>query len=167
MRKEQTARDLLPSSFAFVCSSFSRLSMVYNAWGEFLSLPSLQIQDGSSIRPESPLLRTPRNIKGSLLWRFSGITITLCLLAVAVRFGFSSPPSDHLEAQQHANQGYELAQKGNLREAENELRRAAELAPEDPSILAGLGGILGRQQKSSSIQPGSRIILIWVRFWQV
>ena len=55
--------------------------------------------------------------------------------------------SDQIRAQQHASRGFDLAQKGDLNGAESELRQALQLAPNDPQILSGLGGILGMQQK--------------------
>jgi len=93
--------------------------------------------------PKSLLLHALR-IKSS--WHRKFAYIALFFFALVLRSGLSSPAPDP-EAQQHASRGYKLARQGNLKEAENELRRAAELAPEDPQILAGLGGILGLQQR--------------------
>jgi tetratricopeptide (TPR) repeat protein len=50
-------------------------------------------------------------------------------------------------AQTHADAGFEFAQQGDLIHAESELRRAAEMAPGDPSILASLGTVLAMQNK--------------------
>lgn len=50
-------------------------------------------------------------------------------------------------AQQHAERGVESARAGNLASAETELRTAVKLAPNDPSYLTSLGGILGMEQK--------------------
>ena len=51
------------------------------------------------------------------------------------------------EAQEHAEAGLRFAQQNDLKHAETELRRAIELAPNNPQYLAGLGGILGMQRK--------------------
>jgi len=50
-------------------------------------------------------------------------------------------------AREHAEKGVESARSGNLAQAESELRRAVELAPDDASYLTSLGGILGMEQK--------------------
>jgi len=50
---------------------------------------------------------------------------------------------ENARAQQHANRGFQLAQDGDFKGAENELRRAVDLAPSEPQFLAGLGGVLG------------------------
>ena len=60
---------------------------------------------------------------------------------------FASPVQASANAQEHADRGMQLAQSGDLKGAEAELRRAVELAPRDPVYLASLGGILGMQQK--------------------
>jgi len=48
---------------------------------------------------------------------------------------------------QHTERGAELAQKGDLKSAELELRQALDLAPHDPIALSTLGAILGMQQR--------------------
>jgi tetratricopeptide (TPR) repeat protein len=60
---------------------------------------------------------------------------------------FASPVQASAKAQEHADRGMQLAQSGDLKGAEAELRRAVDLAPGDPAYLASLGGILGMQQK--------------------
>src|SRR5262245_40767628 len=60
---------------------------------------------------------------------------------------FASLVQASARAQEHADRGMELAQGGDLKGAEAELRRAVELAPRDPAYLASLAGILGMQQK--------------------
>src|SRR3989454_10901486 len=60
---------------------------------------------------------------------------------------FASPAQASAKAQGHADRGMQLAQSGDLKGAEAELRRAVELAPRDPAYLASLGGVLGMQQK--------------------
>lgn len=51
------------------------------------------------------------------------------------------------EAQAHADKGLELAQEGHFDSAEAELRRAVELAPNEPAFLADLGTILAMEKK--------------------
>jgi len=48
---------------------------------------------------------------------------------------------------QHTERGTALAQKGDLKNAELELRQALELAPHDPIALSTLGAILGMQRR--------------------
>jgi tetratricopeptide (TPR) repeat protein len=62
------------------------------------------------------------------------------LLAAAPLFGQSASP-----AQEHAERGLEFAQRGDLKSAEAELRKAVELAPNDAALLTSLGGILGME----------------------
>ena len=50
-------------------------------------------------------------------------------------------------AQAHADRGLEFAQRGDLVGAENELRQAAKLAPDDPDILGELGTVLAMEKK--------------------
>ena len=59
---------------------------------------------------------------------------------------------ENARAQQHADRGFQLAQQGDFKGAENELRRAVDLAPSEPQFLAGLGGVLGTQQKLEQAQ---------------
>ena len=74
-------------------------------------------------------------------------------LAVGVIFAafhltaLGSPPQDTTTAQEHAERGMQLAQSGDLKGAEAELRRAVELAPRDAPALSALGAILGMQQR--------------------
>jgi len=51
------------------------------------------------------------------------------------------------QAQEHADRGLELARSGDLKGAETELRLAVHLSPNQPDYLAGLGGVLGMQQR--------------------
>jgi Flp pilus assembly protein TadD len=74
------------------------------------------------------------------------------LLLIALSFSPALPASQNQEAQQHANRGFQLAQNGDLKGAENELRRAVDLAPNEPQFLSGLGGLLGTQQKLEEAQ---------------
>ena len=74
-------------------------------------------------------------------------------LAVGVIFAafhlaaLSSPPQDTTTAQEHTERGEQLAQSGDLKGAEAELRLAVELAPRDAPALSALGAILGMQQR--------------------
>lgn len=48
-------------------------------------------------------------------------------------------------AQQHADKALEFVQQGNLHAAEDELKSALQLSPNDPALLTSLGGILAMQ----------------------
>ena len=95
--------------------------------------PSSQPRQGTT-----PLHSTP-------IWLV--IILLLALLTPCARAVMVSPEDVSNEAQKHANRGLELAQAGDLKGAEAELRQAVELTPDDPAYLADLGGILGMQQK--------------------
>jgi len=70
--------------------------------------------------------------------------------------------------QAHADRGMRLAESGDLKGAEAELRLAVELAPNDPRLLADLGGILVMQhrleeasacfEKSLRLDPANRVV---------
>ncbi len=81
------------------------------------------------------------------------LRLGLCLVAFHAQFIwcaqliFARPAQASATAQEHADRGMQLAQSGDLKSAETELRRAVELAPRDPAFLASLGRILGMQQK--------------------
>src|SRR5262245_41530683 len=51
------------------------------------------------------------------------------------------------EAQAHLERGLELAHSGELASAEEELRRAARLAPDNPEFLASLATVLAMEKK--------------------
>ena len=67
----------------------------------------------------------------------------ICALLLLVQAGTSPPDL----ARQHAAHGYELAQKGELKASETELREAVRLAPSDAVNLALLGAVLAAQEK--------------------
>ncbi len=98
-------------------------TVVYNVWGEFSQFV-IPPDPGRilSMRPKSPWGHILRNTNGFLCLRF--YCVALFVFTLPARLDLSSPASDHLQAEQHASRGYELAQKGDLREAENELRRS-------------------------------------------
>jgi len=50
-------------------------------------------------------------------------------------------------AREHQQKGVDYARHGDWESAEVELRQAAKLAPDDPQILAALGGVLGTEHK--------------------
>jgi len=50
-------------------------------------------------------------------------------------------------AREHQKKGVDYARHGDWESAEAELRQAAKLAPNDPQILAALGGVLGTEHK--------------------
>ncbi len=53
-----------------------------------------------------------------------------------------------LTARQHQERGIKYAKLGDWKNAEAELREAVNLAPNDPLVLATLGGVLGSEQKA-------------------
>src|SRR5439155_339266 len=71
-------------------------------------------------------------------------------------------------AKRHADRGLRLAQAGDLKGAEAELRLAVHLSPNDPDYLAALAGTLGMQQtlveagryfeKALKIAPGNLVV---------
>ena len=79
------------------------------------------------------------------------LTLTFCLLCTltcssSVLFALSVQKSPS-EAQLHAEKGIQATRAGDLPTAEEELREAVRLAPNDPLLLSTLGSILGMQQK--------------------
>ena len=73
-------------------------------------------------------------------------------VALALLLGLCATPAAPLqsgaqEAEERANHGLELAQRGDLVGAEGELRQAAKLTPNNPEILGSLGTILAMQKK--------------------
>ena len=48
-------------------------------------------------------------------------------------------------AGQHAERASALMQRGDLKNAETELRKAVDLSPNDPALLTSLGGVLGME----------------------
>jgi len=57
------------------------------------------------------------------------------------------------EGRQHLERGFALAQTGDLKAAETELRLAAKLAPDDAQTLAILGIVLVRQGRITEAEP--------------
>jgi len=73
-------------------------------------------------------------------------SVTSIVLALAfVLAGAPLSAQINAEAQQHAEKAIQLAQQGDLKNAENELRKAVDLAPNDSNLLTSLGGILGME----------------------
>ncbi len=70
---------------------------------------------------------------------------TLLIFCLGSPVGASGQSS--LNAEQYADRGLHYAEAGELRKAEEDLRRAVELAPNNPGYVAELGGILGLEQK--------------------
>src|SRR4051812_45383687 len=71
-----------------------------------------------------------------------GCILLLCAMLLASSTSFAQG-----SAEEHANQGLQLAQRGDLRGAELELRQAAELAPSNSEILGSLGTVLAIEKK--------------------
>jgi tetratricopeptide (TPR) repeat protein len=86
------------------------------------------------------LHETRRGAPLRVLW--AGLVLATCTQATA-RGLLQIVPN----ARAHADRGIQLARAGNLADAEMELRRAVELAPNDPEYLTDLGTILAMQKK--------------------
>jgi Flp pilus assembly protein TadD len=100
-----------------------------------------QSRQGGSL----PASHTKRRRRAGLVARWAILVPITLASCTALAFGAPDDAAD--KAQQHADRGFELAQTGNLRGAEAELRVAIRLAPDDEDYLAGLGSVLGMQQK--------------------
>lgn len=72
-----------------------------------------------------------------------GLCAVLVFALTAVPLVNAVPP----QAGEHAERGRELLGRGDLPAAERELRKAVQLAPQDPENLALLGAALGMQNK--------------------
>jgi tetratricopeptide (TPR) repeat protein len=72
-----------------------------------------------------------------------GLSAVLVLALIAAPLVNAAPP----QAGEHAQRGRELIGRGDLPAAERELRKAVQLAPQDPENLALLGAALGMQNK--------------------
>jgi tetratricopeptide (TPR) repeat protein len=71
----------------------------------------------------------------------------LCCLLLGISIAPAVLGQAAAEAQRHAESGFALASRNELKSAETELRRAVELAPENSEYLSGLGSILGIERK--------------------
>ena len=103
-------------------------------------------------------------------------------LALLLGLSVSAPPAQVAEdpkARQHAYRSFEFARSGDLKKAEQEMRAAIKVAPENPLYLSGLAGILLRQgrreesrdyfQKASQLDPGNAIFRVQLatRQWEL
>jgi len=68
-------------------------------------------------------------------------TAAALLYLLSAAASFAQPAS----AQPYADQALQFVQRGDLKNAEAELRKAVALAPEDASLLTSLGGVLGME----------------------
>src|SRR5690349_10202140 len=75
------------------------------------------------------------------------VIATSCVLSLYLPIAVSHSRGQTPQANEHANHSLQLAQAGDLKGAEAELRRAVEFSPNDVSCLAALGGILGMQHR--------------------
>ncbi len=73
--------------------------------------------------------------------------VQLRALSLPMHVPFSGLGLGKDRAQEYTERGLKFAQAGDLKGAEAELRRAVELAPNDPTYLADLGRVLGRERK--------------------
>jgi tetratricopeptide (TPR) repeat protein len=71
----------------------------------------------------------------------------LGLVLIAAAVCLSAGTAQISTVQEHAEQGRELLEHGDLPAAERELRSAVELSPDDAEVLGLLGVVLGTQQK--------------------
>jgi tetratricopeptide (TPR) repeat protein len=81
-------------------------------------------------------------VSGIAFFLFAVIVLPCARAAMALP---QSAPAE--KAQNYAERGMDLAQSGDLKSAEEELRRAVALAPNNPEFLAELAGVLGMEQK--------------------
>ena len=72
---------------------------------------------------------------------FALIVLAFAFTAADARL-FAQPAA---AAQEHADKALEFVERGDLKSAESELRKAVELAPGDSNLLTSLGGILGME----------------------
>lgn len=70
-----------------------------------------------------------------------------CLAVLIGLAGTIAGQVNEAAGREHAEKGVQFARAGDLLHAETELRAAVQLAPDDPSYLTSLGGILGMEQK--------------------
>lgn len=106
----------------------------------------------------------PRRLRlNSHAVRFGLRTIALLFIACPLNHADCNLPghAQNTEAQNHADQGLQLARAGNLESAEAELRRAVELEPRGEAFLSELGTILAMEKKfeqsSSSFQQALKL----------
>jgi tetratricopeptide (TPR) repeat protein len=64
------------------------------------------------------------------------------------------------EAMQHARKSYELAQRGDLAQAAEEMKTAIRLAPENPVYVTALGGIAARQWEAGELEASRENALL-------
>jgi protein O-GlcNAc transferase len=77
-------------------------------------------------------------------------------LAYALLFlAAHAPQSSPAAVRQQVARGYRLAEQGDLKAAETELRQAVKMAPEDPVALAGLGTVLSQ---TSGLEEANRYL---------
>ena len=79
-------------------------------------------------------------------WLFFPLLAVIASLTSLASGGLSAA-DNRGKAEAHANLGLQLAQQGDLVHAQDELRQAAELAPDNAEILASLGTVLAMQKK--------------------
>jgi tetratricopeptide (TPR) repeat protein len=79
----------------------------------------------------------------------AGAFVIVCGLYLVLLHPGSLVAQDSPASGPYAEKAAELAQRGDLKGAESELRKAVELSPKDPQLLTSLGGILGMEGKLS------------------
>ena len=108
-------------------------------------------------------------MSSKIIGRPLGLLPTLLgTLAFCFPFAYRVPAQGISKSQAHADRGMQLAESGDLKGAEAELRLAVELAPNDPRHVADLGGILVLQhrleeaiacfEKSLKLDPSNLVI---------
>lgn len=104
------------------------------------TVPQRQAGSATFVQPHWHSTTTPR----PLVRR--GLAVSVILAATHLT-ALGSPPQDTTTVQGLTERGAHLAQSGDLKGAEAELRRAVELAPRDVPALSALGAILGMEQR--------------------
>lgn len=99
----------------------------------------------SKVQGLQSILRQPRGSAGWLGWDAWILVGMSFAWWVAVALG--APAGSVDTAKTHAESGLRLAQAGDLKSAEAELRQAVHLSPNDPDYLSDLGGVLGMQKR--------------------
>ena len=72
-------------------------------------------------------------------------TVSIFLAVAFVVSGARLASQDTPAAEQHAEKAIAFVQRGDLKSAESELRKAVELSPSDSNLLTSLGGVLGME----------------------
>jgi tetratricopeptide (TPR) repeat protein len=103
--------------------------------------PTLPFEGGSPVTHKSNLASSPNR----QCLAFSLLCALTC--SPSLHFALPVPEQSSSQAQLHAEKGIQASRTGDLPTAEQQLREAVKLAPNDPFFLSTLGSILGMEQK--------------------